>query len=93
VIGTPEEIEGANSDDPGTARKALEKLLEKNPRSAMLLARLGASFRTDDPRRSLEFYRRAATLEPASAEYLVAMQRRSFKLVAFRRQLRSYDTQ
>jgi len=71
VIGTPEEIEGANSDDPGTARKALEKLLEKNPRSAMLLARLGASFRTDDPRRSLEFYRRAATLEPASAEYLV----------------------
>src|SRR6185503_17955454 len=32
VVGTPEEIEAANSDDPAVARKALEKLLEKNPR-------------------------------------------------------------
>src|SRR5258708_11913986 len=71
VIGTPEEIEAANSDDPITARKALEKLLEKNPHSGMLLARLGASFRTDDPGRSLEFYRRAAALEPNSVEYAV----------------------
>ena len=71
VIGTPEEIEAANSDDPIIARKALEKLLEKNPHSGMLLARLGASFRTDDPGRSLEFYRRAATLEPNSSEYAV----------------------
>jgi len=71
VIGTPEEIEAANSDDPVTARKALEKLLEKNPHSGMLLARLGASFRTDDPGRSLEFYRRAAALEPNSTEYSV----------------------
>ena len=71
VIGTPGEIEAANSDDPVTARKALEKLLAKNPDSAMLLARLGASFRTDDPGRSLEFYRRAAHLEPNSPEYAV----------------------
>ena len=54
VVGTPEEIEAANSSDPAIARKALEKLLEKNPRSAMLLGRLGASYRTDDPARSLE---------------------------------------
>ena len=71
VIGTSPEIEAANSDDPITARKALEKLLEKNPRNAMLLARLGASFRTDDPNRSLEFYRRAAEIQPDSAEYAV----------------------
>src|SRR6185369_4358691 len=58
VVGTPEEIEAANSTDPVIARKALEKLLEKNPRSAMLLGRLGASYRTDDPTRSLEFYRK-----------------------------------
>ena len=38
VVGTPEEIEAANSNDPAVARKALEKLLEKNPRNAMLLA-------------------------------------------------------
>lgn len=69
VFGSEEEIKTANSDDPVEARKALAKLLEKNPRSAMLLARLGASYRTDDPPRSLEFYRRASELQPNSAEY------------------------
>jgi hypothetical protein len=54
-----EEIE-AQTARSGIARKALEKLLEKNPRSAMLLGRLGASYRTDDPARSLEFYRKRA---------------------------------
>ena len=69
VVGAPEEIEAANSTDPAIARKALEKLLEKNPRSAMLLGRLGASYRTDDPARSLEYYRRAAEIQPDSPEY------------------------
>ena len=71
VIGTPEEIEAANSDDPGVARKALEKLLEKNPRNAMLFGRLGASYRKDDPARSLEFYRRASQLQPEAAEHAI----------------------
>jgi len=69
VIGTPEEIEAANSTDAATARKALEKLLEKNPRNAMLLGRLGASYRTDDPARSLDFYKKAAEIQPDSPEY------------------------
>lgn len=69
VVGTPEEIEAANSTDPVIARKALEKLIEKNPRSAMLLGRLGASYRTDDPARSLEYYRRASEIQPESPEY------------------------
>jgi tetratricopeptide (TPR) repeat protein len=69
VTGTPEEIEAANSADPVIARKALEKLLEKNPRSAMLLGRLGASYRTDDPARSLEFYRKASEIQPDAPEY------------------------
>ena len=69
VVGTPEEIEAANSDDPIEARKALELLLGKNPDNAMLLARLGASYRTADPVRSLEYYKRAATIEPANADY------------------------
>jgi tetratricopeptide (TPR) repeat protein len=55
VVGTPEEIEAANSTDPVVARKALEILLQKNPRSTMLLGRLGASYRTDDPARSLGY--------------------------------------
>ncbi|HKN82559.1 MAG TPA: tetratricopeptide repeat protein, partial [Pyrinomonadaceae bacterium] len=69
VIGTPEEIEAANSSDPAVARKALEKLLEKNPRNAMLLGRLGASYRTDDPARSLDFYKRASEIQPDAPEY------------------------
>ncbi|HKP46839.1 MAG TPA: tetratricopeptide repeat protein [Pyrinomonadaceae bacterium] len=69
VVGTAEEIEAANSDDPTKARAALEALLKKNPRSASLLAQLGASYRTEDPSRSLDYYRRALDLEPANAEF------------------------
>ena len=69
VIGTQEEINAANSSDPVVARKALEKLLEKNPRSAMLLGHLGASYRTEDPARALDFYRRAAEIKPDAPEY------------------------
>jgi tetratricopeptide (TPR) repeat protein len=69
VIGTPEEIEAANSDDPATARKALETLLGKNPGNAMLMARLGASYRTADASRSLDFFRRALEIEPQSVDY------------------------
>ena len=69
VVGTPKEIEAANSTDPATARKALEKLLEKNPRNAMLLGRLGASYRTDDPARSLDYYRKASEIAPEAPEH------------------------
>jgi tetratricopeptide (TPR) repeat protein len=69
VVGTPEEIEAANSDDADLARKALEILLVKNPNNALLLSRLGAAYRTVDPNRSLDYYRLAATIEPANADY------------------------
>ncbi len=69
VKGTPEEIEAANSEDPTISRKALETLLEKNSDNAMLLARLGAAYRTADPNRSLDYYKRAAAIEPANADY------------------------
>ena len=69
VMGTPEEIEAANSDDPTAALKALEKLLGKNPDNAMLLARLGAAYRTADPIRSLDYYKRATAIEPANPDY------------------------
>ena len=69
VIGTAEEINLANGDDPVKSREALENLLKKNPDNAVLLARLGASYRTVDPTRSLGFYRRALELEPANADF------------------------
>jgi tetratricopeptide (TPR) repeat protein len=71
VIGSPEEIDAANSDDPQVARTALEKLIEKNPRNPALLARLGASYRTDAPAKSLELYRRASELQPDSPEFAI----------------------
>ncbi|MDQ6652851.1 MAG: tetratricopeptide repeat protein [Acidobacteriota bacterium] len=71
VVGSPEEIEAANSEDPVRSLKALETLLQKNPHSAILLARLGASYRTIDPTRSLDFYRRAAEIQPGNADYAV----------------------
>jgi len=69
VLGTAAEIEAANDSDPAKARQALEALLQKNPRNAMLLGRLGAAYRTVDAARSLEFYRRANELEPKNPEY------------------------
>jgi tetratricopeptide (TPR) repeat protein len=69
VVGTPEEITAANSDNPAKARQAVEALLLKNPRNAMLLAKLGASYRSEDPARSLDLYRRAVEIEPKNPDY------------------------
>jgi tetratricopeptide (TPR) repeat protein len=69
VVGTPEEIEAANSEDLPSATKALEILLGKNPGNAMLMARLGAAYRTVDPGRSLDFYRRALEVDPHNVDY------------------------
>ncbi|MEP6743006.1 MAG: tetratricopeptide repeat protein [bacterium] len=69
VIGTAEELNLANSDDPIQSRDGLEKLLKKNPDNATLLARLGASYRTIDPARSLVFYRHALELDPANPNF------------------------
>jgi tetratricopeptide (TPR) repeat protein len=71
VIGAQEDIEAANSSDAVIARKALLKLLVKNPRNATLLARLGASYRTADPALSLDYFRRASEIRPDNAEYAV----------------------
>ena len=69
VVGTAEEIAAANDVDPAKSRQALETLLKKNQGNALLLARLGASYRTDDPVRSLDLYRRANEIEPKNADY------------------------
>lgn len=69
VIGSPEEIAAANSEDPAKSRQAMKALLEKNPGNAMLLSKLGNSYRTDDPSLSLEFYRRASQIEPKNVDY------------------------
>lgn len=71
VVGTPDEIAAANSDDPAVSREALKTLIKKNPSSAMLMARLGGLYRTENPAQSLEYYRRAAELQPTNPDYAV----------------------
>ncbi|HEX8491680.1 MAG TPA: tetratricopeptide repeat protein [Pyrinomonadaceae bacterium] len=52
-------------------RAALEKALTETPRDAQLLACVGAAYRRADPTRSLEFYRRAAEIEPKNVDLAV----------------------
>ena len=58
-----------DSDDPAEAIPALEKILQGDPKNASALARLGSHYRTLDPNKSLGYYRRAAEIEPANANY------------------------
>lgn len=69
IVGTREEIDAANSDDPATARIALDKLVVKNPKNAALFARLGEVTRRTDPQKSAESYRRANEIDPANPKY------------------------
>lgn len=47
----------------------LEELLKSEPRNAALFARLGEFYRTSDPSRALEYFRRAAEIEPRDVDY------------------------
>jgi tetratricopeptide (TPR) repeat protein len=69
VIGTPEEISAANSDDLTIAQPALEKLILKHPNNPALPARLGELIRTGNPQKSLEYYARANKLDPSNPNY------------------------
>jgi tetratricopeptide (TPR) repeat protein len=59
----------ADESDTPEARAALLKLLERDPRNASLLARLGRLYRTSDPQRSLQYFARASEVEPRNVEY------------------------
>jgi tetratricopeptide (TPR) repeat protein len=59
----------ADESDTPEARAALLKLLERDPRNASLLARLGRLYRTSEPQRSLQYFARASEIEPRNVEY------------------------
>lgn len=69
VVGKPEDIAAANSDDPKVAQPALEKLLIANPKSAKLFARLGEVTRRIDPEKSAGSYRQANEIDPVNPKY------------------------
>ncbi|MEO8434530.1 MAG: tetratricopeptide repeat protein [Pyrinomonadaceae bacterium] len=58
-----------NNGNAAAAAASLEKLSEQSPREASLLAQLGSIYRTIDPPRSADYYRRASELEPRNADY------------------------
>ena len=58
-----------NCDPTPEARDALEKLLPSEPDNASLHACLGELYRTSDPARALEHFRRAAELDRSNVKY------------------------
>jgi tetratricopeptide (TPR) repeat protein len=58
-------------EDTDEARAALEKSVASDPKNSSALACLGKLYRTTDPPRSLDFFRRAAELEPGNVDYAV----------------------
>lgn len=59
----------AQAINDSKGRVALEKMLAQDSRAASLYARLGEFYRTSDPARALQLFRRAADLEPRNASY------------------------
>jgi len=55
--------------DVNDAAASLEKLVEKDPRNATALAQLGSLYRTNDPARAIQYYKRAADLAPGNPDY------------------------
>ena len=62
-------LDVVNCENTPEARAALEKLLVAEPKNASVAACLGELYRTEDPQRSLAFYRQAAEVEPANVKY------------------------
>ena len=56
-------------EDTPESREALEKLLLTEPQNASLLSCLGQLYRTNDPERSLYYFKRAAEVEPSNVKY------------------------
>jgi tetratricopeptide (TPR) repeat protein len=57
------------SGNAAAAAASLEKLSVEQPRNASLLAQLGSIYRTTDPSRSADYYRRASDIEPRNTDY------------------------
>ncbi|HEY8203350.1 MAG TPA: tetratricopeptide repeat protein [Pyrinomonadaceae bacterium] len=52
-------------------RAAFELMLEREPKNAALLARLGAAYRRIDPLKSQDYYYRALQIEPENSKFAI----------------------
>jgi tetratricopeptide (TPR) repeat protein len=54
-----------------TSTAEIEAMLSTDPNNALLLARLCGAFRRDEPRKAIEYCRRASELEPSNIDHAV----------------------
>jgi tetratricopeptide (TPR) repeat protein len=52
-------------------RTALEEMIQRDPKNASLLARLGNAYRRVDPLKSQDYYYRALQIEPKNTKYAI----------------------
>ncbi len=60
----------ARCEDTPETRATLERLVANDARNASAFACLGTLLRTSDPARALDYFRRAAEIEPRNADYV-----------------------
>ena len=70
VVTVRAEIAGGDGSS-AEGRAALEQLLERDPKNAGLLARLGNAYRRIDPLKSQDYFYRALQIEPNNISYVI----------------------
>jgi tetratricopeptide (TPR) repeat protein len=70
VIALRAEVAGGDGSS-AEERAALEELLQRDPKNASLLARLGSAYRRIDPVKSEDYYYRALQIEPKNTNHAV----------------------
>ena len=66
-----EAVNDVRCEDTPESRASLEKLIASDAKNAAALACLGTIYRTSDPQRSLEYFRRANEVDQRKADYAV----------------------
>jgi tetratricopeptide (TPR) repeat protein len=64
-------VNDVRCEDTPESRASLEKLIASDAKNATALACLGVIYRTSDPQRSLEYFRRANEVDQRNADYAV----------------------
>jgi tetratricopeptide (TPR) repeat protein len=70
VVAVRADIAGRDNSS-AEGRAALEQLLERDPKNASLLARLGTAYRRIDPLKSQDYFYRALQIEPNNTSYAI----------------------
>jgi tetratricopeptide (TPR) repeat protein len=70
VVALRDEIAGGDGSS-AEGRAALEQMVERDPKNAAVLARLGAAYRRIDPLKSQDYYFRALQVDPKNVGYAI----------------------